>query len=148
MVRLKFDEEEPRVLRRRSWLGVGGGSSVESRAVEGGDIGFVDMLLLGERNESSCDFPVACSEGNAKSLLKGPVRTLILDFGSSDCIDGKGATEVSAMTRCVLLGSRFRFDAKSELCLPLTGVTGSLWETLSESSSSSSGIGSESSVGN
>lgn len=43
--------------------------------------------------------------------------------------------------------SRMRFAWKSEDCLPLTGVTGSLCEMHSESSSLSSYIGLESCVG-
>lgn len=45
MVRLNFREEEaePRVLRRRSWLGVeAAGSSADVRAVAGGETVFVE----------------------------------------------------------------------------------------------------------
>lgn len=85
------------------------------------------------------------SAGKLKSeMAKGPLRKSTLALRLSDCKDGKGTTEDSERTSW----SRFRTAVKSELCLPLTGVTGSLWERLSVSSSLSSGIGSESSVGN
>lgn len=146
-MRLSLEDEEVRVLRRRSWLGVGSWSSDESRAVEGGEIGFVDILLPGEVTGLlfSRDIPRVDSEGKVKlALAKGPLRRSMLDLGLSDCKDGKGTTDESEM----MSWSRFRTVGNSELCLPLTGVTGSLWETLSVSSSLSSGIGSESSVGN
>ena len=50
MVRLKLDTD-PRVLRRRSWTGVGWESSAEVLTVEGGDIGRVDILALGSAAE-------------------------------------------------------------------------------------------------
>lgn len=108
-------------------------------------MGFVEMLLLGVVMGLlfSRDSPGVGSDGKLKSLEKGPLRRSTLDLGLSDCKDGKGATDSQMISV-----SRFRTVVKSELCLPLTGVTGSLWETLSVSSSLSSGIGSDRSVGN
>lgn len=111
--------------------------------MEGEERGLVDMLLLVEvvGLVLTRDIPMVGGSGGKPKSAKGPLRRSTLALGLSDCKDGKGATSD------ILSWSRFRTVGKSELCLPLTGVTGSLWETLSFSSSLSSGIGSDRSVG-
>lgn len=91
MVRLKLDEVEPRVLRRRSWVGGGTGSSFDVLAVaEGAACVVVDVLAFvgegaGLRASQACVVGGArvegvlvvvtevFSEGNWKLLFsKGP----------------------------------------------------------------------------
>lgn len=54
MVRLIFEDEEPRVLRRRSWLGIVFNSSEEVRevAVSGEMVSAVAFLLVEEEEDT------------------------------------------------------------------------------------------------
>lgn len=90
IVRLKFEDEEPRVLRRLSWLGVESKSSVEVRAA-------VDGRDAGRGFRVSCDFS-GCAAAGVASLLenwklvlaKGPVwRAIVAAFTSSGGNDEK-----------------------------------------------------------
>lgn len=105
MVRLKLCVD-PRVLRRESLTEPGCDSSADVLAVEGGEMGLVDMLFLGLAGvfwgvtgllAAICVLMLASKSW----LAKGPLRKSSFGCGTvapSDSMDGKGIREESVMS--------------------------------------------------
>lgn len=95
MVRLKFEDEDPRVLRRRSWFGVvTAGSSEEVRDAVSGERVSAEAVLVEEGAGFSvcwsccccCGCAAAASGEKVKLLTKGLCRSsrLVLEFSEGN----------------------------------------------------------------
>lgn len=105
MVRLKLCVD-PRVLRRESCTEPGCDSSADVLAVEGGEMGLVEMLFLGLAGvfwgvTGPSEAIWVLMLASKLWLAKGPLRRSIFGDGTaapSDSIEGKGIREESVMS--------------------------------------------------